>query len=149
VHPYDDPDVIAGQGTIGMSLASEQVRRNVVVMGNAAHALHPVAGQGFNLALRDIAVLAEVLKQGITAGKEPGDLALLKRYQSRQMTDQRKTLAFSDLLPALFSHDDPMLTLARDLGLVGLDVFGGVKKQFVRHSAGVASMASAAVNNGS
>jgi 2-octaprenyl-6-methoxyphenol hydroxylase len=118
--------------------SSEQVRQGVVVMGNAAHALHPVAGQGFNLALRDVAVLGHELSQGIAAGLTPGDLALLQRYQRRQQRDQRRTIQFSDRVPALFMHADPVLSLGRDLALAGLDIMSGLKREFVRYAAGVA-----------
>lgn len=119
---------------------SEQVRQGLVVMGNAAHALHPVAGQGFNLALRDVAELAAVLAEGIALGLSPGDLGLLQRYQQRQRTDQERTIEFSDRLPSLFMHGDPVLGLARDLALAGLDMVPPLKREFVRYAAGVAGM---------
>jgi 2-octaprenyl-6-methoxyphenol hydroxylase len=117
--------------------SSEQVRQGVVVMGNAAHALHPVAGQGFNLALRDVAELGRVPAQGVAEGLPLGDLALLQRYQRRQQSDQQRTIAFSDRVPALFMHTDPLLGMGRDLALAGLDFLPGLKREFVRHAAGV------------
>lgn len=120
--------------------SAEQVRQGLVVMGNAAHALHPVAGQGYNLALRDVAQLAAVLAEGMTAGLAPGDLALLQRYQQRQQPDQERTIQLSDRLPALFMHSDPALGLARDLALSGLDILPPLKREFVRYAAGVAGM---------
>lgn len=119
--------------------SSEQVRQGIVVMGNAAHSLHPVAGQGFNLALRDIVELGRVLAQGAAAGVPLGDLALLQRYQRRQHADQQRTIGFSDRVPALFMHADPLLGLSRDLALAGLDILPGLKREFVRHAAGVAA----------
>jgi 2-octaprenyl-6-methoxyphenol hydroxylase len=116
---------------------AEQVRAGVVVMGNAAHALHPVAGQGFNLALRDIAALGQVLAPAVAAGQSPGDLAVLQRYRERQRQDQLRTIQFSDRLPALFMHSDPMLALARDLALSGLDWAAPLKRAFVEHAAGL------------
>ena len=121
--------------------SAEQVRQGVVVMGNAAHALHPVAGQGFNLALRDVAELAAVLARGIAAGVPPGDLGLLQSYLRRQQPDQHRTIQFSDRLPGLFMHTDPVLGLARDLALSGLDILPTLKREFVRHATGVAGMA--------
>lgn len=120
--------------------STEQVRQGVVVMGNAAHALHPVAGQGYNLALRDVAELAAVLAQGLAAGQSPGDLAMLQRYQQRQQADQERTIGFSDQVPALFMRSDPVLGLARDLALSGLDFLPGLKREFVRYAAGVAEL---------
>mgnify|MGYP001028038219 CR=1 FL=1 len=120
--------------------SSEQVRQGVVVTGNAAHALHPVAGQGYNLALRDVAELAAVLAKGMADGLPAGDLAMLQRYHERQQADQERTIAFSDRLPALFMHSDPLLGLARDLALSGLDILPPLKREFVRHAAGVAAL---------
>ena len=120
--------------------SSEQVRQGVVVMGNAAHALHPVAGQGYNLALRDVAELGRVLAEGIATGLRPGDLAMLQRYQRRQQSDQDRTIQFSDRVPALFMHGDPLLGLGRDLALAGLDFMPALKREFVRYAAGVAPM---------
>lgn len=120
--------------------AREACRRHMVVLGNAAHALHPVAGQGFNLALRDVHALAETLRTACEAGESVGDPAVLQRYSARQATDQNRTIAASDRLPGLFMHGDPLLALARDLGLAGLDVAGGLKAAFVRHAAGMAAL---------
>jgi 2-octaprenyl-6-methoxyphenol hydroxylase len=120
--------------------SSEQVRQGVVVMGNAAHALHPVAGQGYNLALRDVAELGAALAAGMAAGLPPGDLATLQGYQQRQLPDQERTIGFSDRVPALFMHADPLLGLGRDLALAGLDIMPGLKREFVRYAAGVAGI---------
>ena len=109
-------------------------------MGNAAHALHPVAGQGYNLALRDVAELGRVLAEGLAAGLPAGDLATLQRYQQRQRADQERTINFSDRVPALFMQADPLLGLGRDLALAGLDIMPGLKREFVRYAAGVAAM---------
>jgi len=121
--------------------SAEQVRQGVVVMGNAAHALHPAAGQGFNLALRDVAELSAALARGVAAGLPPGDLGLLQSYLRRQQPDQDRTIQFSDRLPGLFMHTDPVFGLARDLALAGLDILPGLKREFVRHATGVAGIA--------
>lgn len=120
--------------------ARESVRRHVVVVGNAAHALHPVAGQGFNLALRDVAALASVLAQAAAGGESVGDPTVLARYAARQQADQQRTIAASDVLPGLFMQADPVFGLARDLALSGLDLSRAAKALFVRHAAGVAAM---------
>ena len=119
--------------------SAEQVRRGVVVMGNAAHALHPVAGQGYNLALRDVAVLGRTLAEASADGVPLGDLGVLQQYRDRQQADQDRTVSFSDKLPALFMHSGPFIGLARDLGLAGLDLLPGAKREFVRHATGVAA----------
>jgi 2-octaprenyl-6-methoxyphenol hydroxylase len=109
----------------------------VVVLGNAAHALHPVAGQGFNLALRDADRLAGVLLEACSGGAAPGDLALLRRYVETQQPDQDRTIAASDLLPSLFMHNNPALGAARDAALSGLDFLPPLKRRFVHYAAGV------------
>ena len=116
----------------------EQVRSGVVVMGNAAHSLHPVAGQGFNLALRDVARLGAVLAEHLAGGGSVGDLTALQHYQQSQESDQRSTTAFSDRLPGLFMSEDGALTALRDLGLFALDLSPGLKREFVRRTAGLA-----------
>ena len=112
----------------------------MVIMGNAAHALHPVAGQGFNLALRDVAALAETLACGFAEGCAPGELAVLQGYEQRQRADQARTIQFSDLLPQLFMRNDPVLGITRDMALSGLDVVAPLKRQFVRQAAGMAAL---------
>ena len=77
--------------------AEEQVRSGLVVLGNAAHSLHPIAGQGYNLSLRDVDALSAAL---LRSEAPLGDLALLQEYARRQRFDQRLTVGFSDRLPA-------------------------------------------------
>jgi 2-octaprenyl-6-methoxyphenol hydroxylase len=119
----------------------EQARSGVVVMGNAAHALHPVAGQGFNLALRDVTRFCKLLQQAFAADGSPGDLALLEQYRAAQAGDQQLTTAFSDRLPNLFMNGDAAVGLFRDLGLFALDLTPGLKQEFVRQTAGLAASA--------
>ena len=121
--------------------SAEQVRSGIVVMGNAAHALHPVAGQGYNLALRDVAVLGQVLAAAAQSSTPLGDIQVLRQYHDLQKADQDQTVNFSDKLPALFMRSDPILGLFRDLGLAGLDLLPAAKREFVRHAAGVAAIA--------
>lgn len=117
--------------------SQEQVRTGVVVMGNAAHSIHPVAGQGFNLALRDCARLAEILVQAFQAGQSLGSLSLLQQYCAQQHFDQQKTIGFSDRLPALFSQEQLPISLLRSFGLGILDVATTPKARFIHHAAGV------------
>lgn len=113
-------------------LAQEQIRAGLVMMGNAAHFLHPVAGQGFNLALRDCRILSEV----IADAKMPGDLALLQRYLDRQQQDQQTTVALGHGLVKLFSTADLPNTLLRSLGLLGLEAIGPAKQLFGQQAMG-------------
>lgn len=117
--------------------AQEQVRSGIVVMGNAAHSLHPVAGQGFNLALRDCSRLTTLLVQQFVDGGRLGDLSLLQRYAEQQQFDQRKTIGFSDRLPALFNSRQLPLSILRSLGLLALDLTPALKNEFILQAAGM------------
>lgn len=113
--------------------AEEQCRRHVVVVGNAAHSLHPVAGQGFNLSLRDMARLARVLGEH---GAQPGELAVLQDYVERSRSDQAQTILLSDSLPRVFNRETFPLPLARSLGLLGLDSVPPLRRAFARRGMG-------------
>ena len=122
---------------LGRSSASEQARAGVVLLGNAAHSLHPVAGQGFNLSLRDVAALAELLREADARGENPGSLALLQRFVDAQRLDQELTGGFSDVLPRLFGSAFLPLAAARGLGLIGLDLLPGARSLLVRQATGL------------
>lgn len=114
--------------------SSEQVRAHLVVLGNAAHSLHPVAGQGYNLSLRDSMALADCLLKGPDT---PGDLATLQRFQNNQQLDQELTIGFSDRVTRLFSNGKPLLASGRNLGLLGLDLIPPAKHWFARQAMGL------------
>lgn len=114
--------------------SSEQVRANLVVLGNAAHSLHPVAGQGYNLSLRDSMALADCLLAGPNT---PGDLATLQSFQQQQQLDQELTIGFSDRVTRLFSNAKPVLAGGRNLGLLGLDLFPPAKHWFAHQAMGL------------
>ncbi len=120
-----------------LQVSQEQVRRHLVVAGNAAHFLHPVAGQGFNLALRDVARLAQVLLEGLARGESPGELAVLEDYRRRQAADQRNTIAFSDILPTVFGSDNSATVALRNAGLMALDLVGPARRAFAGFGAGL------------
>ena len=117
--------------------ANEQVRRSIVLLGNAAHSLHPVAGQGFNLTLRDAAVLAEHLNQAAFAGQNPGDLSVLEAYVKQQAKDQRNTIMASDALPRIFGSKLPGMAVLRDVGLLGMAASPVARRLFARHAMGL------------
>jgi len=114
--------------------ADEQVRAHLVVLGNAAHALHPIAGQGFNLSLRDVQSLAEAL---LASQAAPGDFATLQAYRERQRPDQALTTGFSDQVTRLFGSSQPLLAAGRNLGLLGLDLLPPAKRWFARQAMGL------------
>lgn len=118
--------------------ASEQVRSHVALVGNAAHYLHPVAGQGFNLSLRDCLCLADALLQGERAGKALGELRVLQEYLHRQQLDQQLTTEFSDKLVRLFSSASLPLIALRHLGFIGLDMLPAAKARFAAQTMGTA-----------
>lgn len=120
-----------------LSRAKEQVRQHIVVLGNAAHSLHPVAGQGFNLALRDTKVLADLLIKAKQKQQALGDLTLLNRYIAQQINDQDITILFSDRLPSLFSQNPALIQLGRNLGLLSLELSPSLKASFTRFAAGL------------
>jgi 2-octaprenyl-6-methoxyphenol hydroxylase len=86
-------------------------------------------------------VLGQVLAAAAQSSAPLGDIAVLKQYYDLQKADQDQTVSLSDKLPALFMQSDPVLGLFRDLGLAGLDLLPGAKREFVRHAAGVAAIA--------
>lgn len=112
----------------------EQVRRGLVVLGNAAHSLHPIAGQGYNLSLRDALALADTL---LASEAAPGDPATLQRYYRLQQPDQALTVGFSDRLVRLFGHRSRLLGLGRELGLAALDLAPPAKHHFARQAMGL------------
>jgi 2-octaprenyl-6-methoxyphenol hydroxylase len=114
--------------------AEEQVRSHLAVLGNAAHSLHPIAGQGFNLSLRDADALAAAL---LVSDKALGDFATLQAYRERQRLDQDLTVGFSDQVTRLFGSTQPLVSLGRNLGLLGLDLLPPAKRWFARQAMGL------------
>lgn len=110
--------------------ASEQIRSNIVLMGNAAHYLHPVAGQGFNLALRDCAQLISVLQTARMSGKSLGELELLQRYLDKQEGDQWLTTQLSHNFNRVFSNNQKAWQFVRNVGLISLELCSPLKQQF-------------------
>lgn len=121
---------------LSLTLAEEQIRPNVVVLGNAAHGLHPVAGQGFNMAMRDVAVLVQTLFAARGRQQSWGDFRLLQSYLNRRNQDQFNTIQFSDKLTHLFSNSNPWLSLLRNSGLVLFDTLQGTKRFVARYAMG-------------
>lgn len=119
-----------------LTTVAEPVRPGVALVGNAAHALHPVAGQGFNLALRGLMTLVEQFRRAVDEGRPIGDLAVLGRYQQLHREDWQQTVQFSDSLIRIFGQPLPPVVAARDAGLVGLDLLPGAKRWFARKAMG-------------
>lgn len=109
----------------------------VVLVGNAAQNLHPIAGQGFNLGLRDVAALGEAIADGACEGKDPGSETVLASYAAWRSDDRRRAILFTDGLVRLFTNPLGPVKVARNLGLLSLDIFPAAKNALARHSMGV------------
>ena len=117
---------------------TQVVRDRVVIVGNAAHTIHPVAGQGFNLALRDIAILTDL----ITAADDPGASATLQSYVDQREDDARRVYRFTDGLVKIFSNDNAPLGHLRAAGLVAVGLVAPLRHQLARQSMGLSGRAS-------
>lgn len=120
-----------------MRIAKEQVRPGLVILGNAAHAIHPVAGQGYNLSIRDTVALASNISDSLERKIPAGDLGRLQEYWQQQLSDQSLISHFCDGLVRLFSRTDTASVLSRNLGLVALDYCHPVKSTFTRRAMGL------------
>lgn len=118
--------------------AEEQCRAGVLLLGNAAHSLHPVAGQGFNLAIRGVAAFLAYIDEAAKQGLDYRSLARLNKFCQSRMDDQNKTIALSDQLVKVFANPSHILNLARDIGLVGLDNIAPLKTIFAERAMGLA-----------
>jgi 2-octaprenyl-6-methoxyphenol hydroxylase len=121
---------------LAMITACAFTAHRAAIIGNAAHSLHPVAGQGFNLALRDVAALAELLHEAGRSGSDPGRAALLAGYEAARQSDYRRVGGFTDLLVRVFSNRAPGLTSARNAALLALDLFPAGKRGILRYAMG-------------
>ncbi len=117
--------------------ANRYTDRRLALIGDAAHAIHPIAGQGLNLGLKDVAVLAEVLVDARRLGLDIGAADVLDRYARWRRFDNLALIAATDSLNRLFSNDIAPLKLARDLGLAAVDRMPPLKSLFMRHAMGV------------
>jgi 2-octaprenylphenol hydroxylase len=116
--------------------AEHYVRPGFALVGDAAHSIHPLAGQGVNLGLMDAAVLAEEVVEGRRRGLSPGDEHVLARYARRRRGDNAAMLALMDGFRLLFGARHPALTLARNLGLSGVDRLGPLKRLLMQQATG-------------
>ncbi|MGP4952092.1 FAD-dependent monooxygenase [Psychrobacter sp. T6-1] len=120
-------------------LADKQVAGRCVVMGNAAHTLHPVAGQGFNLCMRDAHVLAQMMSAQVLKGADIGDAQLLKRYEKARQTDQKRVIRFCDAVVHGFTHPNPAIKLARNVALLAFDKLPNIKPLVATYAMGLKS----------
>lgn len=114
------------------------IQPRLAFIGNAAHTLHPVAGQGFNLGLRDVAVLAEVLTEAHKKGDDPGNLQVLNHYAKWRQRDHRQAAFITDSLVKIFTSSFTPIVVARNLGLMATEIFPPIKKLLTRNAIGMA-----------
>ena len=122
---------------LSLSLAEKFVADRVALVGDAAHGVHPLAGQGLNLGLRDVGALAEVLVEAARRGEEIGAADVLERYQSWRRFDTTALALGMDGVNRLFSNDNPLLRAARDLGLGLVNASPTLRRGFIRQAAGL------------
>lgn len=120
-----------------LQLARDYVRPRLALIGDAAHGIHPIAGQGLNLGLRDVAAAAEVVVDAARLGLDIGSLDVLERYQRWRRFDNVALSLLMDGLNRLFSNDIGPVRLARDLGLGIVQQIGPARRFFMRHAGGV------------
>ncbi len=121
---------------LGALHAHRYTDTRLALVGDAAHGIHPIAGQGLNLGFRDAACLASLIGDAMAQGGDPGDPLLLRRYQALRRPDNLLMLAATDALDRLFSNNRPALRLARDLGIAAVHRAAPLKRAFMRQAMG-------------
>jgi len=120
--------------------AKQQVYHRMALVGNASHTIHPIAGQGFNLGLRDVEYMSKLIKQTLSEDKthtqDIGQFALLNQYEKVRQQDQNEVIALTDSLVTLFSNSLPALALGRTIGLKVLNYVSPLKKALVKKTMG-------------
>ncbi|SDI12951.1 UbiH/UbiF/VisC/COQ6 family ubiquinone biosynthesis hydroxylase [Salipiger marinus] len=122
---------------LGLTLANAFVADRLALVGDAAHGMHPIAGQGLNAGLRDVAALAHVLSHAQRRGEDVASAAVLARYQQWRRFDTATLATATDLFNRLFSNDNPLLRLGRDLGMSLVQRLPDLRRGFLREAAGL------------
>ncbi|TKW66432.1 MAG: 2-octaprenyl-6-methoxyphenyl hydroxylase [Paracoccus denitrificans] len=122
---------------LGLTLANDYVADRVALIGDAAHGVHPIAGQGLNLGLRDVAALAECLVDAARNGEDIGFATTLDRYQGWRRFDSTALALGMDSVNSLFSNDNPLLRAARGLGMGAVNAVPALRRRFMRQAAGL------------
>ncbi|NIH11295.1 MAG: 2-octaprenyl-6-methoxyphenyl hydroxylase [Serratia symbiotica] len=121
---------------LSLLTANRHASHRLALVGNAAQTLHPIAGQGFNLGLRDVMSLAETLAEAAHNGEDPGGYAWLNRYQQRRQQDQQATIAVTDGLIRLFANCYGSLVVGRNLGLLAMARLPAMRNAFAKRTLG-------------
>ncbi|MBN9886836.1 UbiH/UbiF/VisC/COQ6 family ubiquinone biosynthesis hydroxylase [Salipiger abyssi] len=122
---------------LNLTLANSFIADRLALVGDAAHGMHPIAGQGLNAGLRDVAALAHVMTHAQRRGEDMASPMVLARYQQWRRFDTASLAAATDLFNRLFSNDNPILRLGRDLGMAAINAAPGLRRGFVREAAGI------------
>lgn len=122
---------------LNLTLADSFYADRIALVGDAAHGMHPIAGQGLNAGLRDVAALAEVLSEARQRGEDIGSTAPLARYQAWRRFDTATLATATDTFNRLFSNDNPILRTVRDLGMGMVNAMPGLRRNFIREAAGL------------
>ena len=122
---------------LGLTIANHLVADRVALIGDAAHGLHPIAGQGLNAGLRDVGALTQVITHAHRRGEDFAAADVLARYQTWRRFDTTTLAITTDLTNRLFSNDNPVLRAARDLGMGALNAMPGLRRGFIREAAGL------------
>lgn len=122
---------------LGLTLANSLIADRLALVGDAAHGVHPIAGQGLNAGLRDVAALADVLTEARSRGEDIGAPLTLERYQQWRRFDTATLAIATDTFNRLFSNDNPLLRVARDVGMGLLNAAPSLRRGFIREAAGL------------
>src|SRR6056297_887736 len=122
---------------LNLTLANSLVAPRVALIGDAAHGLHPIAGQGLNAGLRDIGALTQVITEATRRGEDFGAPDVLARYQQWRRFDTATLALTTDITNRLFSNDNPLLRCARDLGMGAINAMPALRRGFIREAAGL------------
>ncbi len=131
---------IAGQRfsyPLNLTVANSFVAERLALIGDAAHGMHPIAGQGLNAGFRDVAALAQVLDEARARGEEIGTAPVLERYQSWRRFDTATLAMTTDLTNRLFSNDNPLLRAVRDIGMGAVNAVPALRRGLIREAAGL------------
>ncbi|MCA0872683.1 FAD-dependent monooxygenase [Seohaeicola saemankumensis] len=122
---------------LGLTVANRFIDERLALVGDAAHGMHPIAGQGLNAGLRDVGALVEVLVLAARRGEDIGAIDVLERYQQWRRFDTATLAAATDVFNRLFSNDNPLLRMGRDIGMGLVGAVPGLRRGFVREAAGL------------
>jgi 2-octaprenyl-6-methoxyphenol hydroxylase len=122
---------------LNLTVANSFIADHLALIGDAAHGMHPIAGQGLNAGLRDVGALAEVLTEATRRGEDIGSSLVLERYQQWRRFDTATLAMATDVFNRLFSNDNPLLRVGRDIGMGLAGALPGLRRGFMREAAGL------------